>query len=37
MTDFSHRFKNIITHIDSYGAVSKPRDLEVKEILLSDL
>ena len=37
MTDFSHRFKNLITHIDNYGAVSKPRDLEVKEILLSDL
>lgn len=37
MTDFSQRFKNLITHIDNYGAVSKPRDLEVKEILLSDL
>ena len=37
MTDFSQRFKNLIIEIDDYGDVSKPRDLEVKELLLADL
>lgn len=37
MTDFSQRFKNLVIEIDDYGDVSKPRDLEVKELLLADL
>ena len=34
MTDFSTTFKNLITKIDTLGDLSKPRDLEVKELLL---
>ena len=37
MADFSSRFKNLIIEIEDYGDVSKPRDLEVKELLLADL
>jgi len=37
MIDFTHRFKNLVIEIDDYGDVSKPRDLEVKELLLADL
>ena len=35
MTDFSKTFKDLITQIDIHGDVSKPRDLEVKELLLN--
>jgi thymidylate synthase len=35
MTDFSKTFKELITQIDVHGDVSKPRDLEVKELLLN--
>lgn len=35
MTDFSKTFKELITQIDIHGDVSKPRDLEVKELLLN--
>jgi hypothetical protein len=35
MTDFSKTFKELITQIDTHGDVSKPRDLEVKELLLN--
>lgn len=35
MTDFSTTFKELITQIDIHGDLSKPRDLEVKELLLN--
>lgn len=34
MTDFSHTFKELVQKIDEHGEVSKPRDLQVKELLL---
>ena len=37
MTDFSNILKEVILQIDEYGDLSKPRDLEVKELLLTDI
>jgi len=37
MTDFSNILKEVILQIDEYGDLSKPRDLEVKELLLADI
>ena len=37
MTDFSNILKEVILQIDEFGDLSKPRDLEVKELLLADI
>jgi thymidylate synthase len=37
MTDFSNILKEAILQIDTFGDLSKPRDLEVKELLLADI
>jgi thymidylate synthase len=37
MTDFSNILKEAIKEIDTFGDLSKPRDLEVKELLLANL
>ena len=37
MTDFSNILKEVILQIDEYGDLSKPRELEVKELLLADI
>ena len=37
MTDFSNILKDAILQIDEFGDLSKPRDLEVKELLLADI
>jgi thymidylate synthase len=37
MTDFSNTLKEAILQIDTFGDLSKPRDLEVKELLLADI
>ena len=37
MTDFSNTFQEVISNIEQHGDISKPRDLEVKELLLAHL
>ena len=37
MSDFSKVFKELLTKIDTHGDVSKPRDLQVKELLLNNI
>jgi thymidylate synthase len=37
MADFSNTFQDILYNIDTHGDISKPRDLEVKELLLAHI
>ena len=37
MTDFTNIFQELIQNIDTHGDLSKPRDLEVKELLLANV